>query len=324
MSHLVVSVVKNQEEAMLNSTFGYEVPRSSSLRVLLTGVIVSGFFACGSGDEALTLGEVGSISSALTYTVPSGYTKNKFFNADGVECYSQGSYYQDYVCAVNLKRARVRTVNAGKSGSDSFNLKTLPDLWNLAPGADSGKNKVLAVNISFFGYHYDADPNPREISFPYKQWRWNNTGADLLTKGTDCAGAGGKMKNLYIWWDRKAAAIGSMGCTTADFTTLESYGSAPDIIGGLDAKADKGWINYRTFIGVRDGDDGGSGWRETLLIYTGQWQTQDYAAQQLYDFGAQEVVMFDGSGSTQLIVNSSSKISSARRIPNALVVYAAP
>jgi hypothetical protein len=266
------------------------------------------------------------LSSSLTYTVPDRYSKNKFFGADGVECYSYGSFYPDYVCAINLKRAHVRTVNAGKSGgAESFNLKTLPDLLSLAPATDLGKNKVLGVNISFFGYYYDDDPNPREISFPYKQWRWNNTGSDLLTKGTDCAGAGGKVKNLYIWWDRQAAAIGSMGCTPADFAALENYGSAPDIIGGLDRSADKGLINSRTFVGVRDGDEGGGGWRETLLIYTtSEWVTSDYAAQQLWDFGAQEVIMFDGHGSTQLIVNGSSKISSARRIPNALVVYASP
>jgi hypothetical protein len=130
------------------------------------------------------------------------------------------------------------------------------------------------------------------------------------------------VKNLHIWPDRQYAAIGSMGCAPADFSALEAYGSAPDIIGGLDTDYSK-WKYLtieRTFFGVHDGT--GDGTRETLLIYTSGWASQSYAEKQLRDFGADEVVMYDGNESTQLVVDGSLKISASRQLPNALVVYA--
>lgn len=277
--------------------------------------------ACGEREEGEFPKRDGiqSIRSALTYTVPYRYNKGiPFFTATGVECYQSG---YDYVCAVNLHQAHVRTVHGTKIAPQSFELHTVWDYWNSAPASDPvwGGRKVIAVNTSFFDYH-PFSTSPREISFPYKQ---NGT---LLTKGTDCSGGGGKIKNLHVWNDRQYAATGGMGCSSTDFAALESYGSAPDIIGGLDTSFPKRWSDSigRTYFGVKDGDREGYGFRELLFIYSSASADQDHAPQQLWDFGADEVMMFDGSGSSQLVINGAQKVSDPRLLPNALVVYAAP
>lgn len=89
---------------------------------------------------------------------------------------------------------------------------------------------------------------------------------------------------------------------------------------GLTEDADKG-INTRkarTFIGVLDNDNNGK--NEIVLIFNSQFSTQPEAATILKDFGASKVVMFDGGGSTQLICNSNSLISSSRGIPQTIGV----
>ncbi|MGL5082974.1 MAG: phosphodiester glycosidase family protein [Microcoleaceae cyanobacterium] len=79
----------------------------------------------------------------------------------------------------------------------------------------------------------------------------------------------------------------------------------------------------RTFMGVADTD--GDKLHETVLILTSTHQTQSGAAQILKSFGATSVIMLDGGGSTQLIVQGKTVIQStdsrARQIPQAIGVF---
>lgn len=110
----------------------------------------------------------------------------------------------------------------------------------------------------------------------------------------------------------------------ADINTLDIrdlYSSeAPNIIAGLKPDADKGLNTEtgRTFVGVKDKNSDGSS--ETLLIFTSPAATQYRAAEVLRYFGASEVIMLDGGGSTQLICNHTSYISSPRTIPQTIGV----
>ena len=87
------------------------------------------------------------------------------------------------------------------------------------------------------------------------------------------------------------------------------------MIAGLDIEADKGPGNYtgRTFIGAQDAD--GNGTYETILILVTAHTNQYDAADVLYAFGATQQIMFDGGGSSQLIVQGVSRVSSSRTIP---------
>jgi hypothetical protein len=98
--------------------------------------------------------------------------------------------------------------------------------------------------------------------------------------------------------------------------------SAPNIVAGLteDAKKQKKRYTGRTFVGIDDYNQ--DGLFETLLIYTSKTARQVDAANVLKNFGAEKVMMLDGGGSTQLICNGKSYVSSDRLIPQAIGVIA--
>ncbi len=105
------------------------------------------------------------------------------------------------------------------------------------------------------------------------------------------------------------------------FDIREFYSSeAANIIGGLKPDADKGLNDEtgRTFIGIKDSN--GDGIAETLLIFSSQTATQFHAAEVLRYFGASEVIMLDGGGSTQLLCQDTTYISSPRTIPQTIGV----
>lgn len=100
--------------------------------------------------------------------------------------------------------------------------------------------------------------------------------------------------------------------------------SAPDIVAGLDEEARKRIDFYvgRTFVGVDDRNHDGRA--EIVLIFNTLTARQEDAAQVLRDFGADQVMMLDGGGSTQLLCRGQAYIASERFIPQALGVVAAP
>jgi hypothetical protein len=102
------------------------------------------------------------------------------------------------------------------------------------------------------------------------------------------------------------------------------YGSsAPNAIGGLTEEANKRskFSVGRTFVGVDDRDGDGSS--ETILVFNTLSAKQSGAAETLRSFGADEVMMLDGGGSTQLLCRDGFLIRSDRPVPQAIAVIAA-
>lgn len=94
-------------------------------------------------------------------------------------------------------------------------------------------------------------------------------------------------------------------------------GAGPNIIGGLTPYAnlpDRYVSRQRTFIGVVDND--------IILILNSKDATQYEAAQILQRFGVNEnkIIMLDGGGSTQMICEDESYITSTRQVPHAIGV----
>ena len=268
------------------------------------------FAAC--GQDGSEHPEVSSLHASMT--IPSGY--RVITTRSGVQCYQKDNAggAPDYVCIVDLRQARVRTVHSARSG-DNFGCKSLRNLWNDAAALESGIiTRAIVINGTFFG----TDFYPTQFAFPYKQE------GTLLTYGKDCPAHVPSVRNLHLWWDRQYAAVSTYSCSAVDQAALTSFGSAPDILGTLDWTYSKNSTSPipRTFVGVQDQD--GNGTRETLLIFSSALATQSYARQQLINFGANEIVMFDGGGSSALIINGIDKVSTARTLPNALVVLAGP
>ncbi|MCL2932357.1 MAG: phosphodiester glycosidase family protein [Trichodesmium sp. MAG_R03] len=96
--------------------------------------------------------------------------------------------------------------------------------------------------------------------------------------------------------------------------------TAPNLIVGLQENADKGVEDQtgRTFIGVQDQD--GDRLHETILIFTSKQATQPHATNVLKSFGATQVIMLDGGGSTQLICQGNNYINSPRTIPQMITI----
>lgn len=150
---------------------------------------------------------------------------------------------------------------------------------------------------------------PTRLAFPLK------VDGQIITEGWGIDTYIGEHLILELWDDQ------------ADIQELSAealYDSeAPDILGGLTELANKRakFAVGRTFVGVDDRD--GNREHEILLILNTQTAVQSAAAQVLRDFGADEVMMLDGGGSTQLLCRSGYHINSDRPIPQALAVIAA-
>ncbi|NET16135.1 MAG: phosphodiester glycosidase family protein [Okeania sp. SIO1H6] len=117
---------------------------------------------------------------------------------------------------------------------------------------------------------------------------------------------------LEVWNDR--ALITKFKPNNLQLST------APNLIVGLQENADKGVKDKtgRTFIGVKDKD--GDHLNETILIFTSKQAAQPHAANVLKSFGATQVIMLDGGGSTQLICQGNNYITSPRTIPQMIVI----
>ncbi len=118
---------------------------------------------------------------------------------------------------------------------------------------------------------------------------------------------------LEVWNDR--ALISKFQPNNLQLST------APNLIVGLQENADKGVEDQtgRTFIGIQDQD--GDRLNETILIFTSKQATQPHATNVLKSFGATQVIMLDGGGSTQLICQGNNYIDSPRTIPQMIAVF---
>jgi hypothetical protein len=150
---------------------------------------------------------------------------------------------------------------------------------------------------------------PTRLAFPLK------VQGQLITEGWGIDTYIGQKLILELWEGRaNIRNLSEWALHTSD---------APDILGGLTEDANKRarYAVGRTFLGLDDRDEDGE--QETVLILNTQTALQSAAAAVLRDFGADQVMMLDGGGSTQLLCQSGWHIRSDRPIPQALAVIAA-
>lgn len=168
------------------------------------------------------------------------------------------------------------------------------------------KDAFCVVNGLFF---YMPE-YPTRLAFPLK------VNGELVTDGWGINTYVGQQLILELWEDR------------ADIRELNSAtladSSAPNLIGGLTEEANKRakFSVGRTFVGIDDRD--GDGDAETILVFSTLSAKQSAAADTLRSFGADEVMMLDGGGSTQLLCQSGWHIRSDRPVPQAIALIAAP
>ncbi len=246
--------------------------------------------------------------------IPQGFWQVK--STDGVKLY-QKEYkngtpdfvqivHLDQGAAVELLHGAVTAERPGKGvfgGNDArIQSQSLQKFWNAATQLS---DKVFCVTNGQFFYMPES---PTRLTLPLK------VDGNVITDGFGADQFIGKRLMLELWKGY------------ADIRELNRENlynsSAPDILGGLSVDANRRAKDYtgRTFAGVQDRN--GDGIFETLYIFNTRTARQVDADAVLKSFGAQKTIMLDGGGSTQLLCEGQSVISSERLIPQALAVIA--
>jgi hypothetical protein len=239
-------------------------------------------------------------------------------SANGVQLYKKDypNGTPDYVQLVDLSQgAKIELLHGqiteprpdeGAYGGADPRMTSLPlqTYWSKASEHDQ---PAFCVTNGLFFYMPEY---PTRLAFPLK------VDGNLITDGWGVQTYPGQKLILELWDDH--AAITRLSSQVLNIST------APNLIGGLTEEANKR-IKYsvgRTFVGVADRNNDGS--LETVLVFNSSSSLQSGAAEVLRSFGADQVMMLDGGGSTQLLCKSGWYIRSDRPVPQALAVIAAP
>lgn len=245
-----------------------------------------------------------------TVPIPNGF--ELVSSGTGVRVYRKLNPYKayDYVTVVDLRRATMTSFTGWVSGNQPDNgvveRRTLKTHWNNAVAQNTRyRTAKVAINGTFF----DTDHSPAGISFGLKANWWRMSYGFAIGK---------EFPNLI----RTLAFDPSFGSSSIQSYKRSTFDSGiPDVVGGLDPSADKGKniAQQRTFVGVRD--DNGDGHSETVIFYSSVAAPQSWAVSVLSGFGTGSKMMLDGGGSTGLIVDGSSYISTSRSLPQVFIIY---
>ncbi len=229
--------------------------------------------------------------------------------------YSGGN--PDFVQVVDLSLgASIQLMHGGIAGSGrgkgvfggpsaKIEYRSIESYWNEL----EEQNPETAFCVTNGQFFFMAD-NPTRLSLPIKR------DGKIVSEGYAANDFPGETLIFEIWSDH---------ADIRELTRENLYGStAPNIIGGLTAEANKRakQSTGRTFVGVDDRNR--DGLFETILVFNTKTATQAGAAEVLTSFGADKVMMLDGGGSTQLICQDTTYIASGRPIPQAVGIVGAP
>lgn len=257
------------------------------------------------------------IDSALAYQPfdpPPGF--HLINSAPGISLYKKDykGGNPDYVQIINLSQgaslqllySEIINPRIGRGvygGNDPrLSYRTIEHFWNTL-----STEYAQAFCISN-GQFFFMKENPTRLPFPLK------VDGGIISDGYAEQDFVGKKLLLAIWSDH---------AEILPLTKENLYStSAPNIIGGLSETANKAGKHFtgRTFIGLDDPDHNG-GYQYIFLFNTKTTRQVDAVAV-LNSFGADQIMMLDGGGSTQLVCQGETLIASDRNIPQALGVVA--
>ncbi len=152
--------------------------------------------------------------------------------------------------------------------------------------------------------------NPTVLSFPLKR------DGLVISEGDDGRRFRSARLMLQLWDDHAEIAPLSRPAFYSS--------SAPDVVTGLSPRASlRSFAQVgRSWVGTADHD--GDGLHETLYLYSGMAVTQRHVEEVMRAFGATEMLMLDGGGSTQLICGGEGYIMQSRPLPQTIVTLQAP
>ncbi len=229
---------------------------------------------------------------------PSGYAEIR--SDTGVKLWEQivSGGEPDYVLEIDLDHARLESVVDPTGGA--LWRHTALDWWTNHGAAD----QFAVVNGAFFWPGGD----PTEPAFGLRHPSFVHDGYGTHTEYV------GEQFTLHQDGNR-------VNLYGADPAMIHDGAAAPVQTVALGPYADKSagsWV-ARTFIGFKDHD--GTGHR-TVLVFASKLATQQYARDELARWGTTTVIMYDGGGSTQLVVQGQAYIDSTRGVPHVFRVLA--
>ena len=245
---------------------------------------------------------------AQSDSAPAGFTSIK--SAKGVNLYESADK-SDYVQVVDLSQgASIKLLTGQKTGnaqtgyyegtSPRFKRESIETFWSKLSSENTN-----AFSISNGAIFETTSEESTELSYPLKIVSPTSYPDELYPYSKVYDGSkyvqfadlnkDNKLK-FEIWNDR--ASIKKFEEDT-NISSLEKS-LAPQALVGLDLKVADNTPKNRTTIGVKDRDFNGI--NETVLILnSNKPKTKTAAEKILRDFGASEVIVLDGGGSTQLI-----------------------
>lgn len=229
--------------------------------------------------------------------------------ASGVKVYykNQKSSKKQFITVIQTTRAKIENLTGTifKVPASRVSKKPLSQFWQDAMSKNTLNRKArVVINGTFFSTKQD----PTGIAFGLK------ARGNIVTYGYGIA-------NEYPGEIRTFSFNPQAGMSSIQPYSTEWFRRFPEVVGGLDPKANKAATKYlpRTFVGVRD--DNNDNLNETVIFYSSNSARQVDAENALKCFGANNSAMLDGGGSTGIIVDGEPLIDTGRKIPHAIAVF---
>ena len=258
-----------------------------------------------------------SVAINLTFTsidypakaIPATCGFQPILKASGVKVYykNRQSSKKEYITVIQTTKAKIDNLTGTvfKIPASKISKKSLSQFWQDAVSNNTSTQKArVVINGTFFS----TKQEPTGIAFGLK------ARDRIITYGYGIA-------NEYPGEIRTFSFNPQAGFASIQPYSTETFRRFPEVIGALDANANKAATKYlpRTFVGVRD--DNSDNLNETVIFYSSNYARQVDAINALMCFGANNSAMLDGGGSTGIIVDGKPLIDTPRKIPHAIGVF---
>jgi Phosphodiester glycosidase len=207
---------------------------------------------------------------------------------------------ETYVVEADLSKTELRSLSGETTPTGKVGQFQFEEFWE--KNKSQGNLQVL-INGTFF-QEYDK---PTGIAFGLKQDRQLITYGYGLNEFPD--------QTMTVSWSPGQISIDPYSRSTFDGTT-------PNVIGALAPTAGTNAHRHlrRTFIGVKNQHQNARTYK-TVLLFISPSASQSEATQTLQQFGAKQVAMLDGGGSTGSIVGGKTMVQPKRRLPQTIGIF---
>jgi hypothetical protein len=230
--------------------------------------------------------------------IPTGY--QRILDTSGVRVFKNLDR-TDYITSIDLKQSTAINLTGKYTGAPDGKVshRSMSEFWQDAIAKNTPQQQTqVVINGAFFAQYKKATG----IAFGLK------SAGTVISYGYGLDEFPGLNKTIAWNNTTKQVKIADYDRSTFDRTEF------PEVVGALAETAGKRANSplARTFIGVKDG---------TLLVFSSTAARQIDAVNALKSFGAKQVAMLDGGGSTALIVNGRKLIDNGTSIPHAIGFY---